>query len=252
MSRVTNLIPGPGARAINKTHRLQVKQFLLSVGYSFAEPVRDWIGTSATYRLLRDMVEDGLIRTEAVWALRDKDAYMLTAAGLAAVCESLAEEPHAYELDPHRMIRADLARHQYATHRHMASLAPRPAAVIPDRHWLGESKKGIKRPDLVTVDGIARATAHEIELTPKKDRELDTTLGMHLAAIERGTYAEVIYVSPTKWLLERYARTLAHPDGLRLWHKGQKGWEAQSRRPVPKTLQAAFRWIHRPSITAGL
>lgn len=225
--------------------------------------VQSLLGTTQRDYLAR-LEKRGLVQSVVAPGLPIGRVWMLTSDGVAVGMEATGEI-HPYDIAPSSIDYRDL-RHDLVVQRVVRDFVrqQRPvegktlARVVPER-LLGADRAGQKRPDAlvvyrITEEGFQYEESHaiEVELTPKKGRELDQALLAAAQMIEREEVCSVEYFSHSKALLEGYRSVLARP--LNVWVKNEraKRWEVDRSWQVPFLTADAFEWRHEPGLLQGL
>jgi hypothetical protein len=225
--------------------------------------VQSLLGTSQRDYMSR-LEKRGYVQSVAAPGLPIGRVWMLTADGVAAAipcCSTI----HAYDMSPssidYKTLRHDLAV-QGVVVEFMRKIrmqgVHQGVRAVPER-LLGADKLGKKRPDALVVvrrsiDEFSFDETHaiEVELTPKKGRELDEALYAAAQLIENESACAVEYFSHSKALLENYRAVLSRP--LNVWAKNAKAkrWEVASRWHAPPHVVDGFEWHFDSSLLKGL
>lgn len=241
----------------------EVMQWLYLWHKTSSAAVQSLLGTTQRDYLAR-LEKRGLVQSVAAPGLPIGRVWMLTADGVA-VAMAMAGEIYPYDTSPSSIDYRDL-RHDLAVQRVVQGFIrrQRPAEgsrldrVVPER-LLGADRAGQKRPDALVVYRIGdeafqyeEAHAIEVEITPKKGRELDQALFAAAQMVEREEVCAVEYHSHSKALLDGYRAVLGRP--LNVWVKNEraKRWEIGRQWHAPFPTADAFEWHHEPALLHGL
>lgn len=107
--------------------------------------------------------------------------------------------------------------------------------------WIADQKL-VKRPDAVWVMPSGVRLALEVELSAKWGRRLDEFVGAIVDALERDAtgrqFDQVLVVTYSKAICERYRAAFAAGAPLRTWSKNARGhWTVQRQEEVPSAVQ---------------
>lgn len=215
--------------------------------------IQELLGTSQRDYLLR-LAKQGLVKSVDAPSMPIGKIWMLTKDGVAEALDT-AGEALLYDLSPTSIDYADL-RHDLAAQRAVLSYRKlgKLTKVIPER-LLGADLPGKKRPDAIATytedDGTSHTFAFEIELTPKKERELDLAILSAARQLKHKEVDMVIYFAKSEALLTNYKQVVNSP--LNLWKKNPttKKWEVTDKRLLPDAITGAFDWEHAPDILKG-
>lgn len=216
--------------------------------------VQQLLGTSQRDYLWR-LSKQGLLQAVDAPGLPIGKVWMLTKDGVTVAME-VTGEIFDYDTRPSSIDYADL-RHDLAVQRAVFSVG------CIDETWpdriLGADLPGQKRPDAIVIfwppdesPGHTYHCAVEVELTPKKGRELDQALLAAGKLIEEQTVGSVEYFSPSLALLEHYKKVISRPINVWVKNETAKKWEIRGRHKMHAWVIDAFEWHHRPDLLKGL
>lgn len=232
--------------------KIEVLDWIYKWHKTAAPIIQELLETSQRDYLLR-LAKQGLVRSVDAPGMPIGKVWMLTKDGIAEAM-SASGQVLPYDLSPASIDYADL-RHDLATQR--AVLAYRKygklTQVTPER-LLGADLPGKKRPDAIATfnqNGTSSTYAFEVELTPKKDRELDQAILSAARQIKKGEIDLVIYFAKSQALLDNYKRVAESP--LSLWKKNEQSrkWEVAGKQALPESIVGAFEWEYAPNILKG-
>lgn len=221
--------------------------------------VQGLLGTTQRDYLSR-LEKQGLVQSMAAPGLPIGKVWMLTRDGVALAVE-LTGRLFDYDTSPASIDYKDL-RHDLVVQKvvqeypQWIALPDRPLREIIPERLLGADQAGHKRPDALIVFGkegdYPEAHAIEVELTPKKGRELDQALRAAARMLQREEVCAVEYFSQSQALLDNYRAVLEQP--LTIWVKNErsKKWEVSRKVELPPHMDEDFHWHHLPDLLAGL
>lgn len=182
------------------------------------------------------------------------EVVVLTQDGVSEVESDLSESDLIpYSSKPELTIPWHQLRHdclvQLWTARRLA--AKKIKSFSTPREISSQSLSGIKQPDAIwTISANAKnmSIAVELELTAKKDRELDQTILALLKAVQPeigsalpGPYDAVVLLSHSQAILDRYRRVLSSGAPLTIYERdSSRHWKASGTTKVPDWTKGRF------------
>lgn len=168
--------------------------------------------------------------------------FLLAARGLE-LAECHASQLLDHEDDPYR-INMSLVRHNLLA-QSLTSNALSKGHILDfmsERQLWVADRKLIKRPDAVWVMPSGTRLALEVELSGKFGRRLDEFVGAIADSLERDPdrrqFDQVLIVTYSKAICERYRAAFAAGAPLRTWSKDGRGhWAVQRQVEVPTGIQ---------------
>lgn len=252
-------LAGRNPRERGREKRRQVLEWLYRWHKTSGPLVQRLLGTTQRDYLSR-LEKQGLVLSVAAPGLPIGKVWMLTRDGVALAVE-LTGQLFDYDTSPASIDYKDL-RHDLVVQKvvqdypQWIALPDRPLREIIPERLLGADRAGHKRPDALIVfgqeGGYPEAHAIEVELTPKKGRELDQALLAAAQMLKREEVCAVEYFSQSQALLDSYRAVLEQP--LNVWAKNErsKKWEASRRVELPPYMADDFLWHYMPGLLAGL
>lgn len=249
----THLAPTTTPHERGREKKSLVLEWIYRWHKTAAPLIQELLGTSQRDYLLR-LAKQGLVKSVDAPSMPIGKIWMLTKDGIAEALDATGEAL-PYDLSPTSIDYADL-RHDLAAQRAVLSYRKfgKLTKVIPER-LLGADLPGKKRPDAIATyaddDGTPHTYAFEIELTPKKERELDQAILSAARQLKHKEVDLVIYFARSLALLANYKQAVNSP--LNLWKKNPttRKWEVTDTRSLPEAIMASFEWEHAPDILKG-
>ena len=208
--------------------------------------IQDLLGTTET-TFLRELEKKGYVKSFPAPRLVSGTGYMLTKDGVN-IAAGLLEEELQYSTHPASVSHANL-KHDLSVQRFAIICKQKGFDVSRCRDSASINEK---IPDAYLQTG-ERKYAVEIELTGKWDRELEQSLNGHLKAIEKAKWTDVLYVSNSKSILNRYEERLKSPipDWFQSMSHGQRRWIRGDSQTLDEQTLAKFRFFRVPNLLKG-
>tara|TARA_R110002072_G_scaffold266301_1_gene425155 strand:- start:6955 stop:7821 length:867 start_codon:yes stop_codon:yes gene_type:complete len=214
--------------------RLCTLEWLYRQKYSCAEILKGilQIQTNHHYKILDDMIKEGLIKKWGTPHPVVKNIYLLTRKGanfLQHHCDQVIDNPMT-----------DASKIGYATLAHTIAVQVYGIYYIdPETPFLTEAEirkmqqAGQKVPDFLFRNELGYDTAVEIELTPKKLHQAEIMLSQALQSLVDQRFDHVHIISHSDAILNRYVE-LMNKETISLWcmNRSSRKWYRSRAEPI--------------------
>jgi DNA-binding PadR family transcriptional regulator len=214
--------------------RLFVLETLYRNHFTCAEIIKGFLNieTNHHYKILDDMVKEGLIKKCGTPHPVVRNVYILTRKGaefLQHHCEQLIDNPMT-----------DASKIGYATLAHTIAVQVYGIHYTdPETPFLTEAEirktqqAGQKVPDFLFRNELGYDTAVEIELTPKKLQQAEIMLSHSLESIAEERFDNVHIISHSDAILNRYVE-LMNKETISLWRMNRRSrkWYHSNGEPI--------------------
>jgi len=245
------LPPGITPQQASSTKIKTALQWLLLCHYSTEANVRRKLGISET-GYLAQLQKKGLVRAVQAPSIRCNKVYMLTEDGLAKAL-SLSEELVDYDTDSGSIVHR-LVKHQLAVQQAILAL-PNITEFRPERLIHEADLSGKKRPDALVRTAATQGhwAALEVELTPKRGRDLDQALLANVQSIVNRCCVAVLYVTNIQGIISCYRGHLDRPLPLWIREPGTGRWKSTGETLViSEDVRNRFHFVRSENLLRGL